>query len=238
MTTRKPVLEIAANSLALAVIRSSDAPLLLLDEDLAVIAASTSFCRAFHIEPSTVAGRSVFAMGSGEWNVKTLRSLLKATILGSAEIEAYEMDLSRRGEKPRRLVLKANKLDYFDTENVRLILAVSDVTDARASEKLKDDLLREKGVLLQEIQHRVANSLQIIASVLLQSARKMPSEETRTHLYDAHNRVMSVATLQRQLAASRLGDVALRAYFNELCESIGASMIRRDTGLSREVAAY
>ena len=36
---------------------------------------------------------------------------------------------------------------------------------------------------------------------------------------------MSVAALQHQLATSDLGDVELRAYFTELCASIGASMI-------------
>jgi two-component sensor histidine kinase len=36
---------------------------------------------------------------------------------------------------------------------------------------------------------------------------------------------MSIATLQRQLAATRTGDMALRPYFTDLCDSIGASMI-------------
>jgi two-component sensor histidine kinase len=80
-------------------------------------------------------------------------------------------------------------------------------------------------VLLQELQHRVANSLQIIASVLMQSARKVQSEEARAHLHDAHHRVMSIATLQKQLAVREGGDVALQPYFSELCDSIGASMI-------------
>jgi len=94
------------------------------------------------------------------------------------------------------------------------------------AEKLKDDMLREKAVLLQEIQHRVANSLQIIASVLLLSARRVQSDETRTHLEDAHHRVMSIATLQKQLTVSHIEDVELRSYFAQLCESLGASMIR------------
>jgi two-component system, sensor histidine kinase PdtaS len=96
--------------------------------------------------------------------------------------------------------------------------------------------LKEKAVLLQEPQHRVANSLQIIASVLMQSARKVSSEETRGHLYDAHQRVMSVASLQQQLAASSVGDVKLRPYFSALCESIGASMIRDHDQLSLDVS--
>ena len=76
----------------------------------------------------------------------------------------------------RCLVINAHKLDYFDADNVRLVLSAADVTDARISDKLKDDLLREKAILLQELQHRVANSLQIIASVLMQSARRVRSE--------------------------------------------------------------
>ena len=93
-----------------------------------------------------------------------LRSLLSATLSSHAKIEAYEMDL-KGGAAPRRLVLNAQKLGYGDTDQVRLLLTISDVTEARISEKLKDDLLREKAILLQELQHRVANSLQIIASV-------------------------------------------------------------------------
>jgi two-component system, sensor histidine kinase PdtaS len=112
---------------------------------------------------------------------------------------------------------------------------VLDVTDARIAEKLKDDLVKEKAVLLQELQHRVANSLQIIASVLMQSARKVQSEEARSHLHDAHHRVMSIASLQHQLAASAIGDVELRPYFTALCESIGASMIRDHNQLSLNV---
>lgn len=71
----------------------------------------------------------------------------------------------------------------------------------------------------------MANSLQIIASVLMQSARRIQTEETRGHLYYAHSRVMSVAALQKQLATSQLADVQLRTYFDDLCRSIGASMI-------------
>lgn len=126
----------------------------------------------------------------------------------------------------------AHRLDYEDKVRVRLLLAVADVTAARASEKLKDDLIREKAVLLSEVQHRIANSLQIIASVLLQSARRVQSEETREHLKDAHSRVMSIASVQQQLAQSAEGDVTLRPYLTQLCASLGASMIEDPARLS------
>lgn len=225
------------NGLAHAIIASSTSPLILLNVDFTVVGASATFYQAFHIDASSAPGRPVFELGDGEWNVPQLRSLLEATADGNAEIDAYELELDSGGGPPRRLVLNAQKLDYGGGAGGYVLLSVADVTEARLAAKLQDNLLREKAILLQEMQHRVANSLQIIASVILQSARKVGSDETRLHLTDAHNRVMSVAALQEQLSASSLGEVELRSYFRKLCDSIGASMIRDHDQLVLEVKA-
>lgn len=228
-----PIPPDAASSLAMALIASSQAPLLLLDEDLNVAAASDSFCRIFEVAlPPGTPGIRLAELGAGEWNVPQLHSLLRATAAGDAAIDAYEMDLVREGKKPCRLVLNAHKLDYFNADQVRIVLAVTDLTAVRLAERIKDDLVRDKEILLQELQHRVANSLQIIAAVLMRSARTVQSEESRAHLHDAHHRVMSIATMQKQLALSRQGEVELRSYFADLCRSIGASMIADHDQLS------
>ena len=237
MAAPAPLLAEAADSLALAVIDSSDAPVLLLDDALGVIAASRSFGETFGIGPAGVSGRTLPELGEGEWAIPQLGSLLKATAAGHAEIDAYEMDLVRKGRMSRRLVINARKLDYFDAGHVRLLMSAADVTEARINAKLKDDLLREKEILLQELQHRVANSLQIIASVLMQSARRIRSDKARGQLRDARNRVMSIAAMQRQLSISRIGDVALRPYFTDLCDSIAASMILDEDRVSLKVDA-
>ena len=221
--------------MALAVVGSSSSPLLLLDGDLIIVRASQSFCEAFSVDCAAAVGQVLGDLGAGEWDSPQLRSLLTATMSGGARIEAYELDLKRSGRAVRRLVLNAHMLDYGPGEPARLLLGIADVTDARASEREKDDLLREKAILLQELQHRVANSLQIIASVLMQSARKVSSEESRSHLEAAHGRVMSVAAVQKQLSASRVGKVALRPYFAQLCQSLAASMIHDLAQLSLQV---
>lgn len=91
-------------------------------------------------------------------------------------------------------------------------------------------------MLLQEIQDRVGNSLQIIASVLMQGARQVQSEEARGHLHNAYHRVMSIASLQRQLSTSAGGNVELRAYLTQLCQTLAASMIADPSRLSIRVA--
>ncbi|WP_019565919.1 sensor histidine kinase [Agrobacterium sp. 10MFCol1.1] len=223
----------AASTLAL-VLYSSE-PLLFLTDDLTVIAASASFCRTFAIDPVTISGRTLRDIGDGEWAMPKLTSLLRATVSGSAKIEAYEIELRRPDHATRQLVVNARTLDDGDIDHIRLLLSVTDVTEARAEARLKDDLVRDKAILLQEVQHRVANSLQIIASVLMQSARRVQSEEVRGHLHNAHLRVMSIASVQRQLATAQSGDVQVRAYLTQLCQSLGASMIADPDRLSIQV---
>jgi two-component sensor histidine kinase len=147
------------------------------------------------------------------------------------------MDLDRRNRESRRLVINVQKLAYGHADRVRLLMAIADVTDARRDEQESVELRRRNEMLIQEVRHRVANSLQIIASVLMQNARRAQSAETRDHLRDAHNRVLSVADLQQQLAASTLGAVELRAYLTKLCDTIAASMIADPARLSLTVVA-
>lgn len=222
------------SSLLMAVIHSSDAPLILLDQDLRILAASDSFIRSFLPGSPKIEGLIFNELGNGEWGLPQLKALLDCTA-GGVRIDAYEMDLKREGLGDRRLTVNAQKLAHSNPSSVRVLLTILDITDARIADKLKSDLIREKSILLQELQHRVANSLQIIASVLMQSAKRTQSEETRANLHDAHSRIMSIAQLQQQLAVSRLGDVELRTYFGDLCRSIGASMIRDHNQIKLEV---
>jgi two-component sensor histidine kinase len=228
--------EEAALSLTLAVVSSSPSPLLLLDGALNIVAASASFYGAFALDPALAPGSPFFSLGDGEWDLPQLRSLLAATLSGTASIQAYEMDLKRPGQPTRRVVVHAQRLVYLDLHHVRLLVAASDVTDLRSGERIKDEALNEalqrNLVLLQEVRHRVANSLQIIASILLQNARRTQSDETLWHLKDAHHRVMSIAALERQLAGTGEGEVEIRAYFTELCGSIAASMISGEDHIS------
>lgn len=227
----------SSSSLGMALVMSSSTPLILLNEQLLVKAASGSFCRSFSIDCSSVVGKELFGLGDGEWNIPQLRSLLTATASGNAAIDAYEIDFQRSDNPLRRLVINAHVLDHRDDEALRLVVAVTDVTEARHDRRANDALVEEKRVLLQELNHRVANSLQIIASVLMQRVRSAQSEETRSYLRDAHHRVMSIATLQRQLASTATGEVSLRSYFTELCASIGASMIANPAMLTLTVEA-
>jgi chemotaxis protein methyltransferase CheR len=135
-----------------------------------------------------------------------------------------------------RLTGMASSIVRYEKAHTNILLGIEDITVQRNLERDKDDLLRQKDVLLDELQHRVANSLQIIASIIMMKAKSVESEETRRHLHDAHTRVISVAAVQEHLHASAgLGSMEMQPYLTKLCEALAHSMIGEDQPISLRV---
>ena len=136
----------------------------------------------------------------------------------------------------KRVLLLNACIVIYEKAHKNILLSIEDLTVQRALEREKDELLRQKEVLLDEIEHRVANSLQIIASIIMMKAKSVESEETRRHLHDAHNRVISVAAVQRHLHASAgLGSMEMLPYLSTLCGALTHSMIGDGQSISLKV---
>ena len=223
---------------------------MLLDGDLRIVSASRSFCKQFQPGNPQVNGALLAKLGDGEWNVPQLRSLLELALDDGPEIEGYRMDLVRPDELTRNLLLNAQKVAFEGEQKNRVLLTIDDITYALLASRQKDELLREKDdllrekddmlrerrILLEEVQHRIANSLQIIASILMLKARGVQSAESRQHLEDAHQRVISIATIQDHLRVG-LENVEIRPYLIKLCGSLSASMIQETRPVALTVLA-
>jgi two-component sensor histidine kinase len=217
------------NSLAHAIVATVREPLIVLDRNLRVVAASRSFYRIFQKEPADTLGRPFLTTGERD----ELRRLLEDVISGNKIIEAYEVELVLPTIGRRRMLLNARLVLDQKSADTTLLVALEDVTARREAEDLKDALLKQRETLLVEVQHRIGNSLQIIASILLLKARNVKSEETRSHLRDAHQRLMSVATLQEQLRTSPLGEnIEVGPYLSKLCASLASSMVSDERSIA------
>jgi Histidine kinase len=224
-----------ACALAQAIVDTVREPLVVLDKDLRAIAASRSFYVKFSTNPGDTRGKHFYELGNGEWDIPRLRLLLEKIIPDHGTMDDYEVehDFSRIG---RRVLLLNARIVLYEKAHENILLSIEDVTVQRALERDKDELLRQKDVLLDEIEHRVANSLQIIASIIMLKARAVDSEETRRHLHDAHNRVLSVAAVQRHLHASAgLGSMEMLPYLTTLCGALTHSMIGDGESVSLKV---
>ncbi|WP_315703720.1 MULTISPECIES: sensor histidine kinase [unclassified Bradyrhizobium] len=96
--------------------------------------------------------------------------------------------------------------------------------EVRASRDRYAALAAEREVLLREVNHRVGNSLQIIASLLHLQANSSAQEDVKAALTNAMGRVAAVAQVHRRLYTSHdLKSVLLNQYLEALLEDLRRS---------------
>jgi two-component sensor histidine kinase len=225
-----------ACALAQGIVDTVHEPVLVLDKELRVIAASRSFYSTFKVNPEETQNRLLYALGDGQWDIPKLRVLLEKIIPEHGVMEGYQVEHEFPDLGDRTMRLNARQVFYEEGAAPTILLGIEDVTERLILEREKDNLLRQKDVLLEEMDHRIANSLQIIASIILMKAQRVESAETRLHLQDAHKRVMSIAAVQKQLHAAEVGGpIELVPYLSKLCETLASSMIGDARAISLKV---
>jgi hypothetical protein len=168
-----------ARTIAQGIVDTIRQPLLVLDRSLRLVAASLAFCSTFGLDIGDIIGRPLYELGDGEWNIPQLRLLLEQIIAEQGAMENYEVEHDFRVLGRRTMLLNAREVFCERASPANIFLSIEDVTSKRVLERANADLLRQKDMLLDEIYHRVANSLQIIASIVSMKARKAISEEAR-----------------------------------------------------------
>jgi two-component sensor histidine kinase len=139
--------------------------------------------------------------------------------------------------------LKAGAVDYLVKDTQGDFIGLLDVAARSAYEqalvrKARDDaeaevhasrdryaaLAAEREVLLREVNHRVGNSLQIIASLLHLQASSSSDDDVKAALSNAMGRVAAVAQVHRRLYTSQdLKTVMLNQYLEALLEDLRRS---------------
>ncbi len=141
------------------------------------------------------------------WGVTLLVAILAAERLVTRHIRVLRRSITSFAHGTRTLV---------DVDLTSAAAEIRDVADAFL--KMTDtilhdeaelvDMVHQREVLLREVHHRVKNNLQLIASIMSLQMRQARSPETRSLMKSLQDRVMSLATIHRELyQTSGLTDV-------------------------------
>lgn len=223
-----------SHALAHAVMDSAPDPLAVLDERLCLLTASQTFFDVFGFDRALSEGRPVFALGIGQLDLPEIRLFL-SMIAGDCAVAPESIEVEQRSATGgcRLMALSARKLGHGDDGRPALILTFTDITIQRALEHDRSALLvqtsrrlRDKDILLREVQHRIGNNIQTLAAILRIHSRNVESEEVRYHLRDAYLRVLSVGQVQSHLSdAENLDVVEVGSYLADLADGLSASMV-------------
>ncbi|HEV7284234.1 MAG TPA: histidine kinase dimerization/phosphoacceptor domain -containing protein [Kaistia sp.] len=124
----------------------------------------------------------------------------------TAEIEAAR----RLG----RAIFDLRQQKMLQDLNLQLRQALSD----------KEALIAQKDLLMQEVNHRVQNSLQLVTSMLQTQARQIPDAEMRAHFEEASHRIVAVSSVHQRLWRSdHIRHIDFGAYLEELCDGLIAT---------------
>lgn len=146
--------------------------------------------------------------------------------------------------KPRRLTeFQMNALSVLSRQvvkEIRLRRALSDAQELsrelEGKSRRLEVALEEQRTLKAEIDHRVKNSLQIVASLIAMQAARSESADVKAALDQAVSRVRAISSIHAELNGSGGdGQVLLPVYLERLLEQLRASAPEQvDLGLSAD----
>jgi two-component sensor histidine kinase len=91
-----------------------------------------------------------------------------------------------------------------------------------AEKRLSNALAEQQRTMFEELQHRVANNMAFVASLLNMSRRRLAADPAAAPaiLDDARNRIETMARIHRRLHDPNQVDLPVRGYLQDLCADV------------------
>jgi chemotaxis protein methyltransferase CheR len=199
--------------------------ILVLEPNLTIRFANRSFCHTFAVAPEDIVGRKLYEIGNGQWDIPKLRTSLETIISGRKTIEAFEAEYFFPSIGQRIMVLNARKVYRPGNKIQQILLAIEDVTERARLEREHAAAYERIAILLQELTHRVNNSLQLIAAMVMIEARSHKGGEGKAALERVSGRIAALGQLYSKLSkADTIEAVDAATYLDELCRDLIASV--------------
>jgi two-component sensor histidine kinase/putative methionine-R-sulfoxide reductase with GAF domain len=145
---------------------------------------------------------------------------------GTASTHAMRQPLRWRGRQIGELV--ADRETAFSEADRELLASIA----THAAVALEHGRAVMRGVLAQEIHHRVKNNLQTVASLLRLQARSSDTVDPREALEHSVNRILAIAAVHELLTERREEDVELADLIDRL-----RAMLVQGVGAGKEVSS-
>lgn len=171
--------------------------------------------------PEEITGSLVldFVAGSSRALVQERMRHVHETALPTLEDEVW----TRIDGSEVRVEVAARHVPWVAPQAAMVI--ARDVTERRRLEEERERLLAEKELLMREVNHRVANSLQLVQGLLKLQARAAENDAARHQLWEASARISTISSLHSRLQKENSaveGDA--RAYMEGVIADLRAAL--------------
>ncbi len=120
------------------VVDTAQESFLILDKEYNVMAGNESFYRMFQVAPEDTEGKSVFALGNGEWNIPALRTLLEDILPNNSFFKGFEVACEFPGIGRKIMLLNSRQIHFKEDTSEEvfqpiILLAIEDMTEMMAT---------------------------------------------------------------------------------------------------------
>lgn len=117
-------------------------PLLLLNKNLKVVKANSSFYKHFKVNELSTIGRLIYELGNNQWDIPRLRELLETILPEKTTFENYEVQHNFDIIGKRTMLLNARQIERSPGKEMIILLAIEDITDRKISEDSTNERVR------------------------------------------------------------------------------------------------
>lgn len=110
-------------------------PMLVLDVDLSVQKASSTFYDHFRMSPEDTLGRKIYDLGNNRWDIPELHTLLENIVPKNEVFNGFEVQYDFDEIGQRTMLFNARRIDHLQL----ILLAFEDITERKQSEKALDE---------------------------------------------------------------------------------------------------
>ena len=176
-------------------------PLLVLNSDLKILSANSSFYHTFKVTPKETIGNFIYDLGNRQWDIPKLRLLLEEILPTNAVFNDYEVDHVFQSIGRKIMLLNARQIFRKDIGSHIILLAMEDVTERKQLEIKIQNALEYAENIVETVREPmlVLNSELKILTVNhnFYDTFKVSSEETIGHfIYNLGNRQWDIPKLR------------------------------------------
>ena len=213
---------------------------MLLDEERGelVIKATQSKSRAYVKKPNLKLGESLAGRAVVEGKPITVLDVRKTPGYRFPDIAKQEglcslvcMPLSVKNKTIGVLNCYTAKPHVFTPEDIELLSALAN----HAAIAIENAKLMVRSAIIQEMHHRVKNSLQTIASLLRLQIRYGKFESVEQVLNESINRILSIAAVHEMLSQDTLDNVSVKKIAENIITATSQGLISPETHLDLSV---
>jgi two-component system, chemotaxis family, CheB/CheR fusion protein len=144
-----------AKEFAEGIIETVREPLLVLDSDLRVLYANSSFLQIFQVSRAETERKFLYRLGDEQWNIPKLRALLEEITSKGAPVRDFEVEHDFSGLGIRTMLLNARKMEDAHSDEPLVLLAIEDVTERKEAHDELELKVKQRTATLQSLTGRM-----------------------------------------------------------------------------------